>query len=170
MNDLIEALTSTLARTKYILNTLTDEQLTNSSISPYYSCIGTHIRHVLDFYRCIDQGLESNEVDLTARNRNSEIERSCAAAIQELDSVLERLENWRHDEPDRRIMVIDDLGNGKQHIEYTFASLAAQANSHTIHHYALINYMMDKIGVRLDDLSFGYNPSTPKPGEINLAG
>lgn len=59
-------------------------------------------------------------------------------------------------------MVIDDLGMGKIEISYTFGALLAQAKSHTIHHYAIINYILDRLGVTVSDSEFGYNPTTPK--------
>ena len=170
MNNIVDALVTTLHRSRTILKEISDEHLTNTSIPPYYSCIGTHIRHVLDFYSCIDKGLTEGKVDLTVRNRNAQMETNCSLALQEVEQVLMKLESWRNLNPNKKIWVSDDLGLGKQEIEYTLAALAAQANSHTIHHYALINYMLDRLGVRIDDTNFGYNPSTPKPGTINLAG
>ena len=70
-------------------------------------------------------------------------------------------------EINERISVIDDLGSGKMEIEYTLASLLAQANSHTIHHYAIISYILDRLNIAIEDETFGYNPSTPQP-EVSL--
>jgi len=47
-------------------------------------------------------------------------------------------------------------------LKYTFIALLAQANSHTIHHYAIINYILDRLHIEMKDDSFGYNPTTPK--------
>jgi hypothetical protein len=46
-------------------------------------------------------------------------------------------------------------------------ALFAQANSHTIHHYAIINYIFEKLGIVLNDEDFGYNPTTPKETTVN---
>ena len=56
---------------------------------------------------------------------------------------------------------------GKVEITYTLGAILAQANSHAIHHYAIINYILDSLGITIDDETFGYNPTTPKQ-EINL--
>ncbi len=56
---------------------------------------------------------------------------------------------------------------GKTEIQYTLGPIFAQANSHAIHHYAIINYILDNLGIKLQDEEFGYNPTTPRP-EINL--
>ena len=47
-------------------------------------------------------------------------------------------------------------------LKYNFIALLAQANSHTIHHYAIINYILDRLHIEMKDDSFGYNPTTPK--------
>ena len=168
MNEIVQALKITVIKAKSILAELTDEQLSNATIPPYYSCVGTHIRHILDFYRCIDNGLEKGEVDLTSRNRDSIIEGNRARALQEVEDVYKLMDQWSNFSQDKKITVIDDLGTGKQRLEYTLAALTAQANSHTIHHFALINYMLNSLGVTLSYSDVGYNPTTPKPDMINL--
>ncbi|MBT8254825.1 MAG: hypothetical protein HKN00_06525 [Flavobacteriaceae bacterium] len=168
MNSIVSATVSTLKESKNILNRLTNEQLTNSNIPPYHSCIGSHIRHILDFYNCIFRGLDQNLVDLTKRDRSSLIEEQCALALEEVDSVIEQLKKLNHEDSHGMISVRDDLGQGLIEIKYTLGALLAQANSHTIHHYAIINYMLDRIGISLTDKTFGYNPSTPFPAKIDL--
>jgi hypothetical protein len=60
-------------------------------------------------------------------------------------------------------LVTDDLGLGKVDVEYTYPSLLAQANSHAIHHYAIINYILNRLEITIMDESFDYIPTTPKP-------
>jgi hypothetical protein len=69
--------------------------------------------------------------------------------------------------PNQSVLVIDDLGLGKTEIPYTYGALLAQANSHTIHHYAIINYIFDGLGIMINDSEFGYNPTTPKQFSVN---
>ena len=73
------------------------------------------------------------------------------------DNVNLHLEKDRH-----HFDVIDDLGMGKVKIKYNYASLLAQSNSHTIHHYAIINYILNQLKISIDDSNFGFNPTTPK--------
>jgi hypothetical protein len=68
---------------------------------------------------------------------------------------------------DRMVYVIDDLGLGKTKIKYSFSGLLAQANSHTIHHYAIINYILEGLNIKISDETFGYNPTTPKIKTLN---
>lgn len=166
MKIIIQSTLKTLQKSKVLLDKLSNTQLCDDSVSPYYSSIGSHIRHILDFYNCILIENQEKKVDLTARNRNIDIEKDCGCAQDYLDSIIKKLNAITFD-ADENILVIDDLGLGKIGIPYTFGSLLAQANSHTIHHYAIISYIFDSLGIIIDDLDFGYNPSTPKQKELN---
>ena len=161
MNSIILATLNTLEKSRNLLSILTDEELSNNSIPPYYSSIGSHIRHIYDFYDCSLNIDSDTKVDLTARKRIESIERCCDTAIYHLDGLIGRLKMMETVKYDN-LVVIDDLGFGKVEIPYTFSALLAQANSHTIHHYAIINYILDRLGIVIKDADFGYNPTTPK--------
>ena len=112
--------------------------------------------------------MQEGLVDLTQRDRSSLIEQHCDLAIAEVDLVIEQLNKLIHKDHASLIVVRDDLGQGVIEISYTLGALLAQANSHTIHHYAIVNYMLDRIGVSISDKTFGYNPSTPIETKIDF--
>lgn len=161
MNIIIESTLTTLLKSKYLLTNLSSAQLSNTSVPPYYSSIGSHVRHILDFYDCILNVDSSRQIDFTSRTRNKEVENCCDKALEYLSSIIERLECINYSLDDL-VMITDDLGIGKVNMPYTFASALAQANSHTIHHYAIINYIMDGLKISFGDSEFGYNPTTPR--------
>ncbi|MEW4922501.1 hypothetical protein [Algibacter sp. 2305UL17-15] len=161
MNIIIQSTIKTLQKSQLLLDNLSNLQLCDASVPPYYSSIGTHIRHILDFYECIFNTDSENRVDLTARSRNKDVESDCGCAQDYLVAIVEKL-NSASFEVNDTVLVIDDLGLGKTEIPYTYGSLLAQANSHTIHHYAIINYIFDSLGIVINDVEFGYNPTTPK--------
>ena len=163
MNSIVDASLKTLGQSKSILHRLSGEELCYSNIPPYNSSVGSHIRHILDFYNCVFAGLDTLKVDLTRRNRDSLIERDCDLALREVENVEEQLNQLRELDAGMKIMVEDDLGLGTQEIEYTLGALLTQANSHTIHHYAIINYLLDRLGISATDQGLGFNPSTPRP-------
>jgi hypothetical protein len=166
MNILIQSSLKTLQKSQDLLDKLSNEQLCNASVPPYHSSIGTHIRHILDFYDCVFNLNSENRVDLTARSRNKDVESDCECARTYLGSILEKL-NLASFDINKTVLVIDDLGLGKTEIPYTYGSLLAQANSHTIHHYAIINYILDSLAITLHDSNFGYNPTTPRQVSVN---
>ena len=166
MNVIIQSTLKTLQKSQVLLDNLSNAQLCDASVSPYYSSIGTHIRHILDFYDCIFNVNTEDKVDLTARSRNKDVESDCGCAQDYLNLIIGRLSTTTID-INEAVIVVDDLGLGIIEIPYTYGSLLAQANSHTIHHYAIINYIFDSLGIALQDNDFGYNPTTPKPTTLN---
>ncbi len=160
MNFIIESTIKTLNKSKSLLSKISDEQLSNTSVSPYYSSIGSHVRHILDFYECI-LNCENNLVDLTDRKRDQNVENLTDSALDYLEAINQRLKLLASP-LDREIIVVDDLGLGKVKIKYTLSSLLAQANSHTIHHYAIINYILDGLNIEFNEEQFGLNPTTPR--------
>ena len=161
MDIIIQSSLKTLRKTKSLLDKLEDDTLCDTSISPYNSSIGTHIRHILDFYDCIFNLNSHNIIDLTSRSRSKDVESKCCCAENYLNSIVEKLSSSNLNMNDT-VNVIDDLGLGKTEIKYTIGAVFSQANSHTIHHYAIINYILDRLGIIVDDNDFGYNPTTPK--------
>ena len=166
MNIVIQSTLNTLQKSQVLLDHLSNNQLCDASVPPYHSSIGTHIRHILDFYDCIFNVDSENRVDLTARSRNKDVESDCDCAQDYLNLIIGRLSATSFD-MNGTVLVIDDLGLGKTEIPYTYGSLLAQANSHTIHHYAIINYIFDSLGIVINDSDFGYNPTTPKQTTLN---
>ena len=161
MNIIIQSTLKTLQKSEILLDHLSNTQLCDASVPPY-SSIGSHIRHILDFYNCIFSVDASHKIDLTARSRDKSVEADCDCAKHYLEQTVEKLKRMAHLDMNATVVATDDLGLGKTDITYTYAALLAQANSHTIHHYAIINFIFDTLGIVIDDPEFGYNPTTPK--------
>ena len=166
MNIIIQSTLKSLQKSQVLLDNLSNTQLCDATVSPYYSSIGTHIRHILDFYDCIFNTATENRIDLTARTRNKDVENDCGCAQDYLNLIIGRLSATTFD-INEAVLVVDDLGLGKTEIPYTYGALFAQANSHTIHHYAIINYIFDSLGIVINDAEFGFNPTTPMQTSVN---
>ena len=50
---MIPAIVINLERGVNLLNSISDEQYSNTTVAPYYSSIGRHMRHILDVFDCI---------------------------------------------------------------------------------------------------------------------
>ena len=159
---MIQAIIYNLQRGVKLINAMDDAQYSDSSIPPYYSSIGIHMRHILDVFDCIFDGLESKKVDLSARKRNELAEKKVQFGLQYFDQVIEKLEYLKSVNLDVRVEVKDDLGLGMITANYTLASALIQAHSHAIHHFASIGYIISQLGIQLPDADFGYNPTTPR--------
>ncbi|GAL63136.1 hypothetical protein [Algibacter lectus] len=108
MDIIIASSLKTLQKAELLLHNLCDANLCDASVAPYYSSIGSHIRHILDFYNCIFNMNENLEVDLTARCRNTDVENQCHAALNYLNITKEKLQSLDID-VNSKITVIDDL-------------------------------------------------------------
>ena len=159
---MIVAIIQNLDRGVNLLNSISDEQYANNSTPPYYSSIGIHMRHILDVFNCIFQGIETKKIDLTARERNPLAETKVAVGLDYFDQIISQLNEVRMEDLDRIIEVKDDLGLGMVTANYTLAAVMIQAHSHAIHHFASIGFIISQMGIDLPDGDFGYNPTTPR--------
>ncbi len=159
---MIEPIEHNLNRGVKLLNSISDTQYSDTTVEPYHSSIGTHMRHILDVFDCIFSGLEDNHINLTARKRNQLAEQKTAFGLAYFDDTLEKLESIKTIDLNQKVEVTDDLGLGLVTATYTLASVLIQAHSHAIHHFASIGYIICKLGIELPDADFGYNPSTPR--------
>ncbi len=162
---MIDAITHNLNRGVKLLNSISDLQYSDTSIEPYHSSIGGHMRHILDVFDCIFDGLESKSVDLTARKRNALAEQKTAFGLVYFQETIEKLVTLKTMDLNQVVEVSDDLGLGTVVANYTLSSALIQAHSHAIHHFASIGYIIHQLGVEMPDADFGYNPTTPK-GEL----
>ncbi len=144
-----------------LLKAIDSNTYQDTSVGPYYSSIGSHIRHTLDFFDCIISGLDSNDIDLTARKRDEILSSDKNAAIDHIFELQETLLSYVDVSTDYLIHVTDNMGQGKVTVNYTLESILSHANSHAVHHYATIGYILDHLGIEMKIPGFGYNPTTP---------
>jgi len=95
----------------------------------------------LDFYECIFIINSENKIDLTAGLRNTDVEKKYNCTKDDLDSAIGKLKLLDFDVTDT-VFIIDDFDLGDIEIPNTYSALLAQANSHSIHHYVIINYIL----------------------------
>ena len=159
---MIEAIENNLNRGVKLLNNISDEYYSNTSIAPYHSSIGGHVRHILDVFDCIFEGLDCCEINLINRKRNNLAENFTEHGIQYFNEIIDKLKLLENEDFDKIVKVSDDLGMGVITANYTLSSALIQAHSHAIHHFASIGYIIAQLGIEFPDNDFGYNPTTPR--------
>ncbi|MCG1036288.1 DinB family protein [Polaribacter sargassicola] len=162
---MISAIENNLQRGVNLLKVISDEQYSNSSVGPYHSTIGGHMRHVLDVFSCIFKGVDNNFVDFSVRERNELAEKQTSKGIEYFEEIILKLKDLNIEDFDKEISVCDDMGLGKETAKYTLAATLMQAHSHAIHHFASIGYLVYQLEIELPDADFGYNPTSPKKGK-----
>ena len=88
---MIKAIEHNLNRGVRLLNSINDTQYSDTTVEPYHSSIGGHMRHILDVFDCIFCGLENREIDLTARKRNELAEQKIAFGLAYFEEIFEKL-------------------------------------------------------------------------------
>jgi len=159
---MIDAIEHNLKTGIELLGSVSERQYRDTSVKPYHSSIGGHMRHILDIFDCIFCGLDCGHVDLTARTRNQLVERSPAMGIAYFETTLEKLQELKGEDMERLIDVSDDLGLGMVTAKYTVAAALIQAHSHAMHHFASLGYIVTRLGIELPNENFGFNPTTPR--------
>ena len=67
--------------------------------------VGSHLRHVLEFYQCFLDGLATSRIDYDARKRDESIERRPRSATTSILSIISRLEEVSSFEEDWELAV-----------------------------------------------------------------
>lgn len=161
--EIIRAVNENLNKASQLLQSLEEEKYIDESIAPYHSSIGSHIRHILDFFNCIFEGIDANKIDLTTRKRDERISTNISFALESISKVQQTMLTFSNTNTDYLVHVTDNLGQGNVTVEYTLESILTHANSHAVHHYAVIGYMLSQLNVEHKVPGFGYNPTTPIP-------
>ncbi len=159
---MIEAIEKNLQRCIQLLNCISDDEYNNTAVAPYYSSVGVHMRHILDVFDCIFDGLESGSINLINRKRNELVENYTQYGIAYFEDILQRLKLIETADFNKIVVVTDDLGVGIVSVNYTLGGILIQAHSHAIHHFASVGYVISQLGIELPDADFGFNPTTPK--------
>jgi hypothetical protein len=159
---MIDAIEKNLERGIQLLNCISNDEYNNKTIAPYYSSIGVHMRHILDVFDCVLDGIESGNINLINRKRNELAENYTLHGIAYFEEILLRLKLLENADFNKIVMVTDDLGLGIVSANYTLGGILIQAHSHAIHHFASLGYVISQLGIELPDADFGFNPTTPK--------
>lgn len=158
---IIDAAVANLEHLGGMVRSIDTPTYANAAIAPYYSGIGSHLRHILDIFACVLRGLPERTIDFTDRCRDTPEERDPELGLAYLNRIVVELEDLREVAASLPVTVIDDLGQGEVPVAFTLGAALVQAHSHAIHHYACIGYLLSLQGVSLPDERFGLNPTTP---------
>ena len=125
--------------------------------------IGGHVRHILDHYDSLLEGLASARVDYGRRGRDRTLEEERSKALAKMREVNERLRQVDL-AADRPLTVALDsaqspAGAALRWMPSSFARELQFLASHTVHHYAIIAIILRLLGIDPGH-DFGVAPST----------
>ena len=140
-----------------------DDGLYVATVPPIFgSSVGSHIRHIIDHFDCLLEGLASGRVDYDARSRDQRIETVRTEAIDAMRTLVRKLESIDEQRGSDALQVRMDGGGEGDTDTWSRSSLMRELQfltSHTIHHYALVAALLGHAGHKSAD-GFGVSPST----------
>jgi len=149
-----------------LIGRLDEELYTRSAGAPFRGGVGSQLRHCIDFYGSLLDGLREGRVDYSRRERDRRVESEPRYAVDRMNTLIRRLAELRAADLARPLEVTSDLpvvssglpGSSGSTVHRELQFLV----SHTIHHYALIVSLLREQGYELDEQSadFGVAPST----------
>jgi len=152
-----------LRQALHLLERLDDTVYSNTApgFAPHRA--GAHLRHILEFYQCFLEGMDSSHIDYDSRRRDEAIEYTRHTAAMAISSIIRALQTRAEVHEERIVWVrMEDAENNDVSDSFMESSLSRELqvlSSHTVHHFALIAVTLRAHGVQMD-ADFGMAPST----------
>lgn len=128
--DQLSALVSGLSPEKYALPLSILQQ----------NSLGKHVRHIVEFFECLLEGIPHGEVNYDLRQRNLRIETEPAYTLDRIAGIQDKISGLQ----DGIFLLKADFGNGMQEFQTSVFRELAFAMDHCIHHLALIRIGMEQ--------------------------
>ena len=158
-NRLIGGCVRVLAQGHALLGRLDDWLYTGTAGLPVQSGAGSHIRHCLDFYQSLLEGMWTGRVDYNRRERDALVARDRACAAARIEIVIEELRALADLPGDTTLLVSPEDADANTWCASTLARELQFLLSHTVHHYALVALILRLQGFEPGE-EFGVAPST----------
>lgn len=163
MKSLIAANIHFLQQGIDLLESLSDKEYSFDDSNYFQSSMGKHMRHILDHYQSLVNGWH-NKVDYDARQRNTKVEYDRNAAIDKCQQLIHQLTTFENSQSslDQNILVKSNEDIDSPGSPWSSSSIKRELQfliSHTVHHYALIAFILLVQDVRVPEY-FGVAPST----------
>jgi hypothetical protein len=132
-------------------------------LKPHFvSSAGTHMRHILDHYLALQDGLSQGLINYNKRNRYSDIEICPETALLEWQKVEQWLKQVSQLDADHPLTVACETSVNKAQNTHTRSTLARElvfVSSHAVHHFSLLAVINSLLGNK-DEVNFGVAPNT----------
>ncbi|MFT7053164.1 MAG: hypothetical protein ACJAU1_000716 [Psychromonas sp.] len=126
------------------------------------SGIGKHVRHILDHFLALQQGVVNGNIDYNSRHRDSEIENDAELALQLIKQLIAWF-NQPHAELKERAVKVESEISLKQQQNMLFDSSLSRELcyliNHTVHHVAYAKLVAKELNILVDEV-IGIAPGT----------
>jgi hypothetical protein len=141
----------------------TSEQAYQAVLKPHFSgSAGAHMRHILDHYLAVKEGLISGNINYNKRNRHSQIEQNPQIAL----IMWQEIEHWLVGvcqlDANLSLQVVSESSMCETQNTETQSTLARElvfVSSHAVHHFSLLAIITSLQGLETEE-HFGLAPAT----------
>lgn len=145
-----------LRQARELLSNLEDETYGRVvDISP--SAVSGHLRHCIEFYQCLLNGMGRKRVDYDARPRDERLESSRVHACESIEELIAGLRALGPSSPGLKVRTGPRAK--ESWIDSSLDRELLYLAQHTVHHFALIAMLLRFQGIR-PHRDFGVAPST----------
>ncbi|WP_413700121.1 hypothetical protein ACLKMH_23100 [Psychromonas sp. KJ10-10] len=151
-----------LTQAKSYLSSATSAQYTEVVAPLFMSSAGAHMRHILDHYIAIMNGLEIGLVDYDKRSRGGSVETDIDVALQQIAKIESFLLSLTDELLAKSFLLSTEVSIEKKQVETIPTTLARElifVSSHAIHHFAMIE-QISKAQKITTPKEFGIAPAT----------
>ena len=159
---MISSQINTLSLAKSYLNAATPCQYTEVISPTFISSAGAHMRHILDHYVAIMNGVEIGLIDYDKRRRGGSVEKDINMALQQITKIEAFLLSLTDQLLDKSIKLSTEISVEKKQVKIVSTTLARElifVASHAIHHFAMIE-QISKAQKSSTPEQFGIAPAT----------
>ncbi len=154
-----QAVKNVLAGLSDSLHQLTDAQYSYPSKILFNATIGQHVRHIIEFFICLEKGYETGIINYEKRKRDPAIETNRDLAIGLLREISASVEKKN------RSLLLESNGENSEEGTAVVSNYDREIIyniEHTVHHMALIRIGINEVStIKVPD-DFGVASSTMK--------
>jgi hypothetical protein len=166
---MVQYCTNDLKNIKLLISQLSDNEYSSSINCLSGSSIGQHIRHILEFYICLLDGIPIGIINYDNRKRDINLETDTLYSAKIVDSICVKLALFDQEIKDIFLQANFDIDKSVNKILETSVSREmSYCLEHSIHHQALIKIGLSELNPHLSiDKNFGIAPSTIRNITLN---
>ena len=151
-----------IQQARTFLLTISDTDYTRVMRPQFSGSAGQHMRHVLDHFLSLKEGVVTGVVDYDTRRRGCEAETSVARALQVLDEIERWLPQVCSENPSTSISVKSEVSLTETKYVVVESSIGRElmfVASHAVHHFSQLALIRSLQG-KASDADFGIAPAT----------
>ncbi|MDA7746799.1 DinB family protein [Psychromonas sp.] len=141
---MIESQLIILQQAKTYLASVSELQYTEVIPPSFFSSSGAHMRHILDHYYAVINGIESGLIDYDKRSRGGVVESSPEAALASIAEIEIFLQALTEQQLQKVVKLSTEISVKSKQVAIVDTTVAREvifAGSHAVHHFATIKHI-----------------------------